>query len=365
MTVGRPRWSAARRVLCVRLDTLGDVLMTGPAMRALRESGAEPHVTLLTSPPGAAIAELMPEVDETIEYEAPWMKRGQGDADADADRAMIGMLRARGFDAAVIFTVCTQSALPAALMCRLADVPLRLAHSREKPYGLLTDHIADAGPREPARHEVRRQLDLVASVGAATADERLAVEVPAGARDEAATLLHGLGVETGRPWAAVHPGASAPSRRYPPELWAAVCRGLAENGVQVVLTGDAAEVTLAGDVLRAADLEGHSLAGRLGLGTLAALLDAAPVLVAGNTGPVHLAAAVGTPVVDVYALTNPQHTPWRVPSRVLSYDVPCRWCLGSVCREGHHMCLRGVEPAQVVSAAIELGRFVGAASRAL
>jgi ADP-heptose:LPS heptosyltransferase len=80
------------------------------------------------------------------------------------------------------------------------------------------------------------------------------------------------------------------------------------------------------------------------------------VLLAGNTGPVHLAAAVGTPVVDLYALTNPQHTPWAVPSVVLSRDVPCRWCYSSVCPEGHHRCLRGVTPREIVEAALSLVR---------
>jgi ADP-heptose:LPS heptosyltransferase len=90
------------------------------------------------------------------------------------------------------------------------------------------------------------------------------------------------------------------------------------------------------------------------LGTLAGLIDGARVLVANNSGPVHLAAALGTPVVDLYALTNPQHKPWRVPARVLSHDVPCRNCLQSVCAEGHHDCLRRVEPRQVADAALAL-----------
>jgi ADP-heptose:LPS heptosyltransferase len=98
----------------------------------------------------------------------------------------------------------------------------------------------------------------------------------------------------------------------------------------------------------------HSLAGRLDLGELAALIAYAPLLIANNTGPVHIAAAVGTPVVDLYALTNPQHTPWSVPHRVLSHDVPCKYCYKSVCPEGHHNCLRLVSPGQVVTAAREL-----------
>jgi ADP-heptose:LPS heptosyltransferase len=78
------------------------------------------------------------------------------------------------------------------------------------------------------------------------------------------------------------------------------------------------------------------------------------VLVSNNTGPVHLAAAVGTPVVDLYAQTNPQHTPWSVAHRVLFHDVPCKYCYRSVCPEKHHDCLRRVAPAAVVAATLEL-----------
>jgi ADP-heptose:LPS heptosyltransferase len=90
------------------------------------------------------------------------------------------------------------------------------------------------------------------------------------------------------------------------------------------------------------------------LEVLAAVIEAAPLLVANNTGPVHVAAAVGTPVVDLYALTNPQHTPWEVPSRVLYADVPCRMCYKSVCPHGHQRCLADVPAAAVADAACEL-----------
>jgi ADP-heptose:LPS heptosyltransferase len=98
----------------------------------------------------------------------------------------------------------------------------------------------------------------------------------------------------------------------------------------------------------------HDVTGALDLAELAALISSVPVLITNNTGPSHIAAAVGTPVVCLYALTNPQHTPWLVPSRVLSYDVPCRWCYRSACPEGHHACLRQVPTDDVVSAALEL-----------
>ncbi|HEV3378878.1 MAG TPA: glycosyltransferase family 9 protein [Thermoleophilaceae bacterium] len=346
-------WATARNLLCVRLDSIGDVLMTGPALRALRDSGA--RITLLTSPQGALAAELMPEVDETIVYEAPWMKATPERSSSAPDREVVETLATRGFDGAAIFTVYSQSPLPAALLCQLADIPLRLAHCRENPYQLLTHHVPEREPEELVRHEVQRQLDLVACVGARTADERLALGVPDTERMRADDLLAELGVNRARPWAVIHPGATAPSRRYPAESWGEVCRVLAGGmGVQLVLTGDPTETELVAHVQRLAGLDGRSLAGRLDLAALAGLLEAAPLLVAGNTGPVHVAAAVGTPVVDLYALTNPQHTPWGVPHRVLSQDVPCRWCYKSVCPEGHHRCLRGVSPGEVVDAALTL-----------
>lgn len=97
-----------------------------------------------------------------------------------------------------------------------------------------------------------------------------------------------------------------------------------------------------------------SLAGQLELGELAALIAGAQALVANNTGPVHIAAAVNTPVVDPYALTNPQHTPWKVRSRVLDHSVPCRNCGKSDCPTGHHDCLRKVAPQTVARASLEL-----------
>lgn len=354
--MGPHSWEVARRVLAVRLDTLGDVLMTGPALRALRAEGGR-HVTLLTSPSGAAAAELMPEVDETLVYDAPWLKATGPRADSAPDRTMADMLRERSFDAAAIFTVATQSPLPAALLCHLAEVPLRLAHCRENPYALLSDWVPEPETGVPYRHEVRRQLDLVARIGAVSADERMRIEVEPPARDAVGELLAELGLGDGHPFAVVHPGANAPSRRCPPDLLAGAARGLHHAGVELVLTGSADELPLVEEVRELAGVPAGSLAGRLDLRGLAALLERARLLVSGNTGPVHVAAAIGTPVVDLYALTNPQHTPWMVESRVLSHDVPCRWCLRSVCPMGHHHCLTLIRPEQVVEAGLELLRL--------
>ena len=349
------RWVGVRHVLCVRLDTIGDVLMTGPAIRAL---GQRARVTLLTSPAGAAVAELMPEVDETIVHAAPWMKAPPTGALQAAlgepELELIERLRGYRFDAAAIFTVYSQSALPAALFCLLAGIPLRLAHSRENPYALLSDWVPEPEPQRLVRHEVQRQLDLVAAVGVRTANDDLSLDLPAQARARAAALLRQSGVHDER-WVAVHAGASAPARIYPPELMAEACRILErEHGLTLVLTGDEHDRAVVEEVMARVGPGCVSLVGALDLAELAAVIEAAPVLLCGNTGPAHLAAAASTPVVDLYALTNPQHTPWRVRSAVLYRDVPCRWCYSSVCPERHHTCLRGIEPAAIARAVMGL-----------
>lgn len=354
-------WDGARNLLCVRLDTFGDVLMTGPAIRALRESGPRHRVTLLTSSRGADAAALLPEVDDVLVYDPPWMKATVGTDEAVGDRRMVETIRAARFDGAVIFTVYSQSPLPAALLCYLADVPRRLAYCRENPYGLLTDWQPELEPERLLRHEVRRQLDLVAAIGCATGNERLSLRIPPEAPTLVARELARAGVDRGRPWVVLHPGATAPSRRYPAAAFAEVARRLAgEMGWQVVLTGVESEAPIVEAVREESEAPLRSLAGRLSVGELAALLREAPLLISNNTGPVHVAAAVGTPVVVLYALTNPQHTPWGVPSRVLYHDVPCRFCYRSVCPEGHHHCLRLVAPDEVVRAAVELWEETGA-----
>jgi ADP-heptose:LPS heptosyltransferase len=152
----------------------------------------------------------------------------------------------------------------------------------------------------------------------------------------------------------VHPGASAASRRYPEELMASAACELAERtGRRILFTGNRDEAP--GVQRIAAQVkDAYSLAGLLSLGELAALISFSPLLLTNNTGPAHIAAALGTPVVDLYALTNPQHAPWQVPSRVLYHDVPCRFCQKSVCPQGHQHCLAMIQPSRVIAACIEL-----------
>jgi lipopolysaccharide heptosyltransferase II len=348
-------WAGCERLLCVRLDSIGDLLMTTPAIRALKRARQGRRITLLTSPVAAAAAALVPEIDEVLVYSAPWMKATRACANAASDRAMIERMQTESFDGAVIFTVYSQSPLPAALFLYLAGIPRRLARCRENPYLLLTHWLPEHEPEQGVRHEVERQLDLAGAIGGHCEEKRLSLAVPARAREAVRATLARAGIGPDDAWVLIHPGASAASRRYPPHAFAEVARRLATDaGLRIVLAGGAGEAELVELIRRRVGVPAVALAGTLTFAELAALVSLAPLLICNNSGPAHVAAAVQTPVVDIYALTNPQHTPWAVPSRVLSYDVPCKYCYRSVCPEGHNDCLRRVEPREVTEAAVSL-----------
>ena len=351
-------WRQVRRLLAVRLDQLGDLLMTTPALAALKEALPAASLTLLTSPIGTRVAPHLNMVDQAMTFTAPWMQVGMQSNEelGQQETDLIQRLRQEQFDAVVIFTVCTQSPLPMAMLCRMAGIELRLAHCRENPYALLSDWIPETDViAQGMRHEVQRQLDLVGSLGFSTHNEHLRFEVLPGDRSKVQQHLQAAGLTPSQPYAVFHPGASAASRRWPAAWFGTAAQKVhAKRGTAIVFSGDDSEKELIDQAQRAMQGPSISLAGKLNIGELAALIENAQVLVANNSGPTHLAAAVNTPVVNLYALTNPQHTPWRVPARVLFHDVDCRWCLKSVCPQQHHDCLLRVEPERVSVAALEL-----------
>jgi ADP-heptose:LPS heptosyltransferase len=345
-------WRRARRVLAVRLDNLGDVLVTTPAIHAIRESLPDAAITLLASPVGAQVGRLNPDIDQVVVYEAPWMDPwSRLPLDPAREMQTIAQLSA-SYDAAVIFASFRQSPLPAAYLCYLAGIPLRLAASIDGPGSLLTTRH-----RHPERmmHEVERGLDLVAAVGMQTSDDRLVLRVPDGAREEITGLVAGQ-----RPLFVVHPGCSMPARAYPWEQYGEVVDTLVRDlGARVVLTGTDEERPLVDAILARVNpwtrTQVTAASGSLAFPTFCALIEAADVVITNNTGPMHMAAALGTPVVALFALTNPpeQWGPWKVPHRMLWHEVPCRLCYSRVCPTTHD-CLREVHPRQVVEAVAEL-----------
>lgn len=351
-------WRSARRILAVRLDNLGDVLVTTPAFHAAKASLPGTRLTLLASPVGAQVAELNPDIDDTIVYDAPWMDPWHKlPQDSRREQEMIARIREQHFDAAIIFTSYRQSALPAAYLCYLADIPLRLAASIDGPGSLLTTRHKHP---EHMMHEVERGLDLVGAVGLTTSETDLVLRVPAQAREDVFDLLSTRGVDRRRPLIVVHAGCSMPARTYPWEMYARVINMLIERfDAAIVMTGSDGERELVERILGRVQADHRQsvlpLAGALSFPCLCALIEAADLTITNNTGPMHISAAVKTPVIALFALTNPpeQWGPWHVVHRQLYHEVSCRLCYSRVCPYEHE-CLRLVTPDMVVTTAGEV-----------
>jgi len=332
-------------VLAVRLDSDGDVLLTGPAIRALAHGATS--VDLLVSPAGVRAAELLPGVRDVRVYEAPWSGYAPPALDPGGLRRLVDDLAARSYTGAVIFTSYHQSPLPAALVLRLAGVPHVSATCEDYPGSLL-----DVRHHRPGGlHEVEAALDLARASGyepAAQDDGRLAVRHP---------LPEVSGLVPSGPYVVVHPGASVPARAPSPEHARAIVATLVGRGHRVVVTGGPSERGLGAEV---AGARATDLSGRTSLAELAAVLESAACAVVGNTGPAHLAAAVGTPVVSLFAPVVPagRWSPWGVPHVLLGdQDAPCRGTRARTCPVPGHPCLDGVTPAVVVDA---VNRLCGA-----
>jgi ADP-heptose:LPS heptosyltransferase len=329
-------------VLAVRLDSAGDVLLAGPALRAIAAGAG--RLTLLCGPRGRAAAELLPHVDHVLEYRASWIDPDGPPVDLAAFDGLLAEVRAFRPDEAVVLTSFHQSPLPTALALRLAGVPRVAATSEDYPGGLLDlRHRVDDD-----LHEVERALSLAEAAGfplPPSDDGRLRL------REGVATPP----MHTGNPApVVVHPGASVPARAWEPDRYAELVSRLAACGRPVLVTGGPAERALTAWVAGGAATD---LGGRTSLAELAAVLAHASVVVTGNTGPAHLAAAVGTPVVSLYAPTVPARRwrPWGVPSLLLGDQaIPCAGCRARECPVPGHPCLGRVTVREVVEAVEQL-----------
>jgi ADP-heptose:LPS heptosyltransferase len=323
------------RVLIARMDNAGDVVLAGPAVRAVAAQTGP--VTFLCGARGRAAAELLPGVGEVVEWTAPWIDPEPERVSAAGVLALAGLLRRR-CAAAIVLTSFHQSALPLALLLRMADVPYVAAYSEDYPGSLLD---LRARPDDGV-HEVQRSLDLVRLAG---------YPLPEG--DDGGLRLRRPGrMPDGLapPYVVVHPGASVPARTWSPRRWAELVRLLAASGRRVVVTGSAGERRLTAPV---AGADGTDLGGATDLAGLAEVLAAADAVVTGNTGPAHVAAAVGTPVVSLFAPTVPAHRwhPWGVPYALLGdQEIACAGCRARECPMPGHPCLEVVATEDVAGA---------------
>ena len=330
-----------RHVLVARLDSNGDVLLAGPAVRAV--AGGADQVTLLCGPRGEDAARLLPGVDRVVVHSAPWIDPEPEPLDRRATLALVDRIAELGVDQAFVLTSFHQSPLPTALLLRLAGVPTVAAVCEDYPGSLLdVRHRVDDDV-----HEVERAVSLVATLGYRLPegdDGRLAVRRPP------IPWSRRLGWQR---YVVVHPGASVPARTWPPALAAALVDALVDRGRRVVVTGGPGETALTARVAGEPRSEVLDLGGEMSFAELAEVLAGADALVVGNTGPAHLAAAVGTPVVSLFAPTVPavRWRPWRVPQVLLGVqDIACAGCRARVCPVPGHPCLSEVGVEEVLGA---------------
>jgi len=299
---------------------MGDLIMTTPALRALKET-FHSRITVLTSKMGNVIAPFIPEIDEVIVYDLPWIKTN-GLVEPETLFSLIEKIKDYHFDAAIIFTVYSQNPLPSAMLAFMAGIPKRLAYCRENPYHLLTDWIPEKEPLNYIQHQVQRDLDLVAFINATTNNNSLFIHLNEIAFESACVKLPVLNEPGDNEWIVFHPGVSEEKRRYPVHMWIELGRIIKKRlKKKIIITGSSSEKQLVEMIQREIGAGAYAAAGIFTVDEFIAVINAAPLVISVNTATVHIAAATKTPIIVLYALTNPQHTPWKVLSKVFPFPV--------------------------------------------
>ena len=329
------------RFLAVRQDNNGDVTLLGPALRALAANG---DVTLVCGPAGEGAARLLPGVSAVEVVRAEWIEGTPAPVRPQQIAADVARFAAIAADEAFVFTSFHQSPLPTALLLRLAGVPQIAAISVDYPGSLVDTRVRV----DDDVHEVRRALTLVASRGFALphGDDGRMAYVPLPARNPALPQRY----------VAVQPGATVAARAWAPRKMRALVARLRSLGHDVVVVGSANEAALVREVV--GDSGALDLAGRTTYAEFAAVVRDAAALVVGNSSGVHIASAVGTPVVTIFAPTilPARFAPYEIPFAMLGdLTIGCAGCRARVCPFEGQPCTGVVEVGDVVRALHELG----------
>ena len=335
-----PDWSAVERVLVVRADNLGDVVLATPAIRALRQAVPHAAIDLLASPVGARVAPLIPAVRDVLTVSASWQQAGAptrpvGEL-AREEQCLVEEIWSRDYDAMIVFTSHSQSPWPVAHVGMLAGIGIRAVHSTEFGGAVATHWVT---PPPTGTHQVDRCLHLLAALGIPAAGTALELAIPEVPSSGGVVLA---------------PGGSCPSKRYPAHRFAAVARLLGQAGHTVWVTGAPRESALVDEVVTGAGHARVAPLGEVSVPELAAAIAGADVVVCNNSGCLHLADAARTPVVCTYAGTEArtEMPPRAAPAAILSRRVPCSPCRQFRCPY-HQECL-DITPEEVAAAALRL-----------
>jgi ADP-heptose:LPS heptosyltransferase len=347
---------ATARILAIRLDNVGDVVMLGPALRSIRAALPRASITLMCSPAGAQVTPLLPWIDDVLVHRAVWQDaRADLGLDPDRELDLVRMLRAGAFDAALIFTSFSQSAYPPAYACYLAGIPIRAGHAEAFGGSVLVPAV---DPAPWAAHQVDRNLHLVAALGIPIGRRDLELRVPPALLGAAEDLLGSAGVDPEQRYVVLAPGASCSARRYDAARFGAVAAGIVANvGLPVVVVGTERERGIESEVAAVAGGLGRrvaSLVGRTSVAELAAVVAGAALVIANDSAAMHLADAFGRPVVVTFSGTDleSQWRPRRSAASLLRVATPCAPCYRFECPYDN-ACL-DITPERIVAEALRL-----------
>lgn len=309
-----------KNILLVRLDNMGDVIMSSPAFQIIKDQ-SNAKLTLLTSHRGAPITKLLGMIDEVLVCDLPWLKQSSQTLERNTViNGLTNLLDNAKYDACIIFSVYSQSILPTALLAWMAKIPIIAGYCRENPYELLSHWIVDTEPFKTIKHQIKRDLDLVAQLGFSIENASLPTIYIDGHTVHNPSIKYLLSED----YIIIHPGVSERKREYPFKNWLDIVKSLLEQtDYKIVLTGsqkDAQKYT----ALKNIDLNNRivNLIGQLTVEELCTVIKNSNGMLSVNTGPAHIAMAYNKSLIVLYAETNPQHTAWSPNSRVLSYSVP-------------------------------------------
>jgi len=356
----RPGTFQPRRILLIRLDLIGDLVHSTPAIRALRRTYPEAELHLLALPVVADVLAGDPDLDRVLTYDPHAWMRPWGLFHGEVYRAALALVRAlRAYHYDLCVSICGDWA---SIVARVSGARRRVGYQGEAYSYFLTDPIP--GRRyELRQHEVAYVLALARAAGATVepADYLPRLTVNPSAAAAIGALLAARGVDVARMLVVFHVGATNGwAKRWPVEYWAELGdRLVVEWGAQIVLTGAACDQLLTHAVHAGMREPVIDLAGETTLPQLVALLARARLVISGDSGPAHIAGAVGTPVVAMYGPTDPAMSgPVGSPAVVLRRDLWCSPCYdpraSAECRYLNPICMWGIRPDQVFEAARHL-----------
>ena len=337
-----------KRILVIRLDRLGDVILSLPAVQALRERFPHAFIAMMVRPACRDVVEGHPAIDRVISYEKEGAHRRARDTIRFARR-----LRRDAFDTALILHPSNRSHwIP-----WLAGIPIRIGYDRKCAW-LLT-HRVPHRKHAGERHEAVYTLELLAPLGIAPSMSRPRVPIQPAAAQRVEGWLAEAAIRPSERLIAVHPSASCVSKRWMPERFAQVAdRLVAEQGARVCIVAGPSDAEFADRMAQAMRQPALHFAGRLSVGELAALLRRCRLLISNDSGPVHVAAAVGTPVVDIFGRNQAGLSPLRWGPLgeghvILHKEVGCVTCLAHNC-DIEFLCLTSLSVDEVYRAAVRV-----------